>query len=237
MTPNLASCPPVEAMVALPTEQLIKFCEQYKIRELSLFGSILRDDFSPESDIDLLADFEPDADHSLFDHIHMEDELKQLLGRPVDLVDKSTVEQSPNPLRRNEILSTARIFYPIERRPETPPIPLMPPTNRDLSYLLDILEAAERIQEYNTHQTLEQFRNDGKTQSAIIYQIMIIGEVAKRLSQDCQKDYPDIPWSSIAKMRDKLIHQYAKTNLDIVWNVITLEIPNLVQALAPLRPQ
>ena len=229
--------PVLKTAIALPTEQLINFCKHHKIRELSLFGSILRDDFGPESDIDLLADFEPDANHSLFDHIHMEDELKQLFGRPVDLVDKSTIEQSPNPLRRNEILSTARIFYPIDRRPETPPIPLMPPTNRDLSYLLDILDAAERIQEYNTYQTLEQFHNDRKTQDAIIYQIMIIGEVAKRLSQGCQQDYPDIPWSSIAKMRDKLIHQYAKTNLDIVWNVITLEIPNLAQALAPLRPQ
>lgn len=218
-------------------EVLSALCKKHKIRELSLFGSALRNDFGLRSDIDLLADFESDANHSLLDHIRIEDELQKLLGRPVDLVDKSAIKQSYNPLRRSEILSTSLLLYPRKSQSDSAITIPMSPTSRDLSYLLDILESAERIQEHNTHQTLEQFRNDRKTQDAIIYQIMIIGEVAKRLSQDCQEDYPDIPWSSIAKMRDKLIHQYAKTNLDIVWNVITLEIPNLVQALAPLRPQ
>ncbi len=94
-----------------PIEEIEAFCRRWKIVELSVFGSVLRQDFRPDSDIDFLVRFAPDARWSLFDHARMEHELGEVLGREVDLVSRSTVEQSPNWIRREEILTTARRFY------------------------------------------------------------------------------------------------------------------------------
>ena len=79
--------------------------------ELSLFGSILRDDFHGDSDIDMLIAFADDADWSLFDHIQMQQELAALFNRKVDLISKRAILRSQNPMRRQEILSTARVVY------------------------------------------------------------------------------------------------------------------------------
>lgn len=96
---------------AWPLEQVEAFCRRWSIVELSVFGSVLRADFRPDSDIDLLVRFAPEARWSLFDHARMERELGEILGREVDLVSRSAVERSPNWIRRKEILSTARTLY------------------------------------------------------------------------------------------------------------------------------
>ena len=97
--------------VDIPEDKLQAFCRKWKIRQLALFGSVLRDDFGPESDVDCLVDFAPDADWGLLDVIRAEQELSELLGRPVDLVERPVVEQSENWIRRRRILQTARTIY------------------------------------------------------------------------------------------------------------------------------
>ena len=97
--------------ITLPEDIIADFCQRWKITELSLFGSVLRDDFRPDSDIDMLVTFASDAAWSLLDHIRMEQELEGLLGRKVDLVSKQGIEQSKNWLRRKEILRTAVPYY------------------------------------------------------------------------------------------------------------------------------
>jgi uncharacterized protein len=94
-----------------PLAAIMDFCRRWKIAELSVFGSVLRDDFRPGSDLDLLARFAPEARWSLFDHARMERELSYLLGRDVDLVSRAALEQSANWIRRNEILRTARTLH------------------------------------------------------------------------------------------------------------------------------
>lgn len=95
----------------LPKEELAAFCQRWKVRELALFGSVLREDFGPDSDVDLLVSFEPSADWSLLDHVKMEKELEVMLGREVDLVSRRAVERSENWIRRKEILDTAETVY------------------------------------------------------------------------------------------------------------------------------
>lgn len=97
--------------VELPTEQIEEFCCKWQIVELALFGSALRDDLRPDSDVDLLATFAPDARWSLFDLVAMEDELVSLLGREVDFFEKSAIENSKNWIRRRAILDSARTIY------------------------------------------------------------------------------------------------------------------------------
>jgi len=88
-------------------EKLRDFCRKWKVTEFSLFGSVVRDDFGPESDVDVMVRFADDADWSLFDEVHMEDELVQIFGRDVDLLTRRAVERSRNPIRRESILTNA----------------------------------------------------------------------------------------------------------------------------------
>jgi len=97
--------------ILIPESALDEFCRKWQITELSLFGSALRDDFGPDSDVDLLAEYAPEACLSLFDLDKMESELRQIFGRDVDLVSKHEIERSRNPYRRREILGTASVIY------------------------------------------------------------------------------------------------------------------------------
>ena len=99
------------AAIAIEREQLASFCQRWHIAELALFGSVLRPDFGPESDIDILVTFTPEARWSLWDHTTIEQELSHLFGRRVDLVSRRAVEQSANWIRRQAILSTAEPYY------------------------------------------------------------------------------------------------------------------------------
>ena len=84
------------------------FCKKWKIAEMSLFGSVLRDDFKSDSDIDVLVTFSPEAQWSLWDFPQMQDELKAIFGRKVDIVEKDALK---NPFRRHSILTTRQVVY------------------------------------------------------------------------------------------------------------------------------
>ena len=99
------------ARVDLPYDRIGEFCRRWRVTELALFGSVLRDDFRADSDVDLLVSFAPDAGWTLLDHVEMEEELEGIFGRPVDLVSRRAVEASPNWIRRREILETAQPIY------------------------------------------------------------------------------------------------------------------------------
>ena len=94
--------------VSIDSETIADFCDRWQITELALFGSVLRDDFGPESDVDVPVTFEPEAPWSLLDLIRMEDELRGLWGRKVDLVEEKALR---NPFRRHEILKTKQVIH------------------------------------------------------------------------------------------------------------------------------
>jgi hypothetical protein len=94
--------------ILCPEEKVTAFCRKWGIRELSLFGSVVRDDFLPESDVDVLVEIDPSRKLSAWDWVDMIEELKFLFGREVDLVEKDAIR---NPFRRRRILSTSRIIY------------------------------------------------------------------------------------------------------------------------------
>ncbi|MCS6848659.1 MAG: nucleotidyltransferase family protein [Anaerolineae bacterium] len=100
-----------EPKIPIPMDKIAEFCRRWKIAEFALFGSVLRDDFRPDSDVDVLVTFEPEARWTLFDWVDIREELCALLGREVDLVSRRGIETSRNYLRRNEILSTAQVMY------------------------------------------------------------------------------------------------------------------------------
>lgn len=98
--------PPTD--LAAKQEEIEALARRWKIRELALFGSVLREDFSNQSDIDLLVEFEPQARFGLFELVELQNELEQIFGRTVDLVEKASLT---NPFRKKEILRTSRVIY------------------------------------------------------------------------------------------------------------------------------
>jgi predicted nucleotidyltransferase len=99
------------AQTLVPSKKIAAFCKRWKVVEFALFGSAVREDFSPQSDIDALVSFAPQSDWGLFDHIRMKQELRELFGREVDLITRRALEQSRNALLRSEILGTVKVLY------------------------------------------------------------------------------------------------------------------------------
>ncbi|MXX40883.1 MAG: nucleotidyltransferase family protein [Gemmatimonadetes bacterium] len=101
----------MSARIDIPKEEIIAFCQRNHIRRMALFGSVLRDDFTPESDVDVLVEFEPDARIGYIGLAGLEIELDKILGRKVDLYTFEGIESSRNWLLRKEILSSTEAVY------------------------------------------------------------------------------------------------------------------------------
>ncbi|MDB9311875.1 DUF86 domain-containing protein [Spirulina sp. CS-785/01] len=108
--------------------------------------------------------------------------------------------------------------------------------NQDKSYLLDIARLCQTILRLTSDMTESDFYGDERTQLAILYEITIIGEVVKRLSSDFRETHVQIQWRQIAGMRDRLVHDYDTIKIDLVWQVIQNDIPDLLNYITPLLP-
>lgn len=95
-------------------DEIVAFCQRWNIRELALFGSVLREDFGASSDVDILVTFGDDSQWGLLEHVKIEEELEQLLDRKVDLITRRAIERSHNWIRRKAILDSARVIFSAE---------------------------------------------------------------------------------------------------------------------------
>lgn len=92
----------------IPIRKIEEFCKRWKITEFAMFGSVLREDFSADSDVDVLVTLGPESHVSLLDWVDMQDELRAVFGREVDLVSRGGLR---NPFRRKEILRMRKVIY------------------------------------------------------------------------------------------------------------------------------
>ena len=111
------------------------------------------------------------------------------------------------------------------------------PLDRDPATVLDMIVAGRLIQEFVAGQDFDEFSIDPKTQSAVILQLLILGEGAKRLSKEFQEQHAEIPWKDISRMRDRLIHHYKGTDPKEVWKAASRDVPTLLAFLEPLAPR
>lgn len=96
--------------IAIPKDKTAEFCRKWQVKELVIFGSAIGDDFRYDSDVDVLVVFQDNAKRNLFDHMKAEEELKEIFGRDVDLVEKKAIM---NPFRRHHILSNHEVIYAV----------------------------------------------------------------------------------------------------------------------------
>ena len=106
----------------------------------------------------------------------------------------------------------------------------------DEAVLLDIARAAGLVLDFKAGLDKEAFLRDIKTQSAVLHQLLVMGEAVKRLSSDYRSRHPEIPWTLIAGMRDHLLHGYDIIDLDEVWKTASQDVPDLLAWLQPRLP-
>ena len=107
---------------------------------------------------------------------------------------------------------------------------------RDDAHLLDILRAARLAIEFKGPVDKAEFLGDAKTQSAVLHQLLIVGEAVKRISPEFRAAHPEVPWRVIAGTRDKLIHFYEGVDLEEVWKMVSSDLPQLISQIEPLAP-
>ena len=109
-------------------------------------------------------------------------------------------------------------------------------SSRDEAWALDMLIAARRALEFTHGMESNGFMSDEKTKAAVVRQIEIMGEAAKRVSDDYRNDHPEVPWRAAAGMRDFLIHEYDRVDYPKVWETVQKDLPHLIGAIEPLIP-
>ena len=109
--------------------------------------------------------------------------------------------------------------------------------SRDSATLLDMLKAARLAVQFKAGFDKVTFLDDTRTQSAILHQLLVLGEAVKRLSEEFRALHPEVPWRMVAGMRDKLIHEYDAVDLDEAWKTVSSDIPRLIALLEPLAPR
>jgi uncharacterized protein len=204
------------------------FCRRYSVAELSLFGSVARGDDHEKSDVDLLVSFSKTTDSSIDDA--MRDEIERLFGRRVDVVRDGWIE---NPFRRHNILLDKQRLFPVaELGRQT--IRDSSHFDRDLACIWDIVEAAQTLVEVTTGKSFEDYLGDKFLRLGCERALILIGQGARGLSDDFRGRHPDVEWGKIIGHRNELVHNYRGIDQEVVWEIISVDVPPLVETLAGL---
>ena len=213
---------------------ITQFCQRWQIQELALFGSIIRDDFKPDSDVDVLVVLEPSCRRGAFDRVEMQNELALLFGRDVDLTEKRLIR---NPVSRVEILRSHRIIYPLALSNFTgiEAKSAMTENARSRAALLDMVNAMNTVSKFVKGKTFEDYQTDILLKSGVERQLETLGETANRLKPTFQTAHPEIDWSGVVGLRNVIIHQYDELDTEEIWEIATKKVPLLLVQIQPLE--
>jgi len=205
--------------IVIPEETIRAFCRRWNCCAFRFYGSIMRDDFHPDSDIDVMVEFCPEAKRSLFDMGTMQEELEVLFSRKVDLADRRSVEQSENYIRKKGMLSGK------------------PPVLRQQSYLLDMLISTRHIREITGNKPPLVINTDERTFHALCFACRWLAVSAHRVDAPTQQKYPLIPWTILldayAAFEEDLSKPDKQQIQEIAWEIVPKLIPFLIAIIPP----
>jgi uncharacterized protein with HEPN domain/predicted nucleotidyltransferase len=219
--------------LGITADDIAEFCQRWHIQEFGLFGSVLRTDFRPESDVDVLIEVDQAAHHRPFHREQAQAELAQRMGRKVDLTQKRLLT---NPFSQAEILKTYRVIYPPEAANFTTLIEgdkAMTEQVRDQAALLDMVKAMQAIARFLTGRDFDDLLADELLRSAVERQLEILGEAANRISAPFQAHHPEVDWRSVVGLRNVIIHQYDEIDYALLWEIVTENVPTLLAQVQP----
>jgi uncharacterized protein len=206
---------------------------EHRVRSLSLFGSIARDEAGPGSDVDVLVEFGPRA--SLFTIASLQLYLEELLGRDVDVVSRGGIKRQLRERILGEelpILETAPdgslAVVASEGGPSRPARGGAVAERNWKMRIEDILESIEAIRQYTAGMEFDAFEADDLTAGAVAWNFAIIGEAERHVPPEGEARYPAVPWAKMRSMRNVLIHDYPATDLTTVWETARDHLPPLV---------
>jgi len=210
------------------------FCQRWHVKELSLFGSVIRDDFRSDSDVDVLVVFDPFNKPDLFGRMQAERELADLFGRAVDLTEKRLLKNS---FSRLEILQTHRIIYPSEQANFTTLIEAESRMTNDVrnnAALLDMVGAMRSLQSITKGYTFDNYIDNELLRLGVERALEILGEAANRLTPAFRSAHAEIIWKDIVGLRNVIIHQYDQLDYENLWETATEKAPRLLRQVEPL---
>ena len=183
---------------------------------MALFGSVLTDRFGPESDVDVLVEFDPEHVPGLIALSGMERELSEILGRKADM-------RTPNDL--------SRFFRDPGSANRAGPVCCLIPIGTACAIWL---RPPKRPWDTSRGLPRDEFGSQRPLQHSVVRCIEVIGEAASRLSPGFCKAHSDIPWQDMVGMRNRLIHAYFDLDMDLIWQTASRELPDLISRLEAL---
>jgi len=209
---TVQSAPPSGWKIERLKKTVTPILKRHRVARAGLFGSTVRGEATSNSDIDILIDLPPHK--SLLALVGLKLELEDALGRPVDLVEYSTLP----PVLEGQILAEE--------------VSLIERDNR--FFQEEILESITRIEEYTQNLSENDFLQNNQAQDAVVRRLEIIGEATKNLPRNFRQAYPDVPWQRMVGMRDVFIHGYFGVNFKRVWEVVEQDLPGLKRQIAAI---
>ncbi len=209
----------------------------YHVKSLGIFGSYVRGEQKPRSDLDVLVEFEDNTHLTLLDLAGIEIHLCDLLGVKVDLVKNGHLKPYIGKrilreviwLQKNGIPQSTKLprrtLKRANRKNGKPNGGAMEPKREYLDFIQDMLTSMENAPQHIEGMTLEQMLADRKTRLAVEHELQLIGEAANRIPLEVRKRYPQIPWQQIISMRHKVVHGYDAIDYETIWDTLTHSIP------------
>ena len=200
--------------LSVPEDTIRAFCRKWSVMTFRFYGSIMRDDFRPDSDVDVMIEFSPAAKISFFEMSTMQEELEAIFCRKVDLADRRSVDQSENYIRRKGMLHGK------------------PPLLRQMSYLLDMLLCARAIESIAGDNPPEIIDSDEMSFHALSFNVRWLCVSAGRVDVPTREKLPDVPWdilkSTFQMFEDDPFNRDKHMVKEIAWEVVPRMIPLLV---------
>jgi uncharacterized protein with HEPN domain/predicted nucleotidyltransferase len=187
---------------------------KYPIQKLSIFGSYARNEQNKDSDLDVLVSLDEKIPIGL-EFVSIALDIEDALGLKIDLV----TENGLHPKIKKYVYQDLICMF-----------------NRDYKILIEeILESIEKISQYTQGMTLDELKNDSKTTDTVLRNLGVISEAANRIPEDIKKQYAHIAWRQIIGLRNMIIHKYFRVDMQLVWNVIHSNLPEIKTQLAEIQ--